>query len=201
MDVEARRASAAPEPLPCQARVRASYLKHVLKCVSALPAAEADDVRRRLGRALATVEGATRVDWLLPEVALALILAVDEGLGRERLRALYGAAMHSSLHGHLLAPLFSGIARMFALTPERIFRSAPAGYATIWRDGGVIAVESALSGRVVLRHAQLPALLRAPAFLEATAASFAAVPAEWGLPGRGEVAFDGHDTARYVIQW
>jgi hypothetical protein len=169
--------------------------------VSALAADEADDLRHRLGPALAAVEGATRVDWLPPEVALALVFAVDEGLGRERLRALYGAAMRSSLHGHLLAPLFSGIARMFELAPERIFRSAPAGYATIWREGGVIAVESAVSGRVVLRHSQLPPLLRAPAFLAATAASFEAVPAEWGLPGRAEVAFDGHDTARYAIQW
>jgi hypothetical protein len=188
------------EPALEAARVRASYLKHVLECVDALPNAAAADIRARLGPALAAIDGATRVDWLPPEVPLALIAAAEEVLGSAGMLRLYRAAMQSSLKGKLLSPLFSAVARMFGLSPERIFRSAPAGFASIWRDAGEIAVESSDPGCVVLHHTGIPVALRSSGFLAATAASFEVIPAECGLPGRSEVSRDGNG-ARYTIRW
>jgi hypothetical protein len=183
-------------------RVRASYVKHVLECVSGLPEADSTEIRNRVGPFLAAVRDATPVDWLSYQAPLALVSAADEVLGREGMRALYVAAMRSTFRGRLLGPLFSAVAKLFELAPERILRSAPAGFANIWRDAGDVVVVSAESGRVVLQHAPIPEPLRAPAFLAATAASFEAVPVECGRStARSEATLEGEGTVRYSIWW
>ena len=189
-------------PQPGIARVRASYLKHVLECVRRLPEADSTRIQERLGPLLEVVGDATPVDWLPYQTPIALLSAADEVLGREGLRALYLAAMRSAIRGRLLGPLFSAVAKMFELAPERILRSAPAGFANIWRGAGEIEVVSADTGCVVLRHASMPEALRSPAFLAATAASLEAVPVECGRPNvRSEAGLEGEDTARYTVWW
>jgi len=192
--------STPPDLKPGVARIRASYVKLVVECVRRLPDSESVEILGRVGPHLPAVEDSTRVDWLPYEVPLAFIHAADAVLGRQGLRALYLAATRSSFRGNLLAPLFSTVGRLFELSPERMFRSAPTGFASIWREAGEIGVESAVSGCVVLRHSSIPKALRSLAFLEVTAASFEALPAECGRAASSQVAFEG-DAARYIVRW
>jgi len=193
--------SALPELRPGAARIRASYLKLLLECVRRLPDAESAEILNRLGTHIAAVEDSTRVDWLPYEVPVAFLSTADGVLGREGLRALYLSATRFLLHGNLLAPLFSAFANLFELSPERMFRSAPAGFASIWRDAGDIGIKSVASGCVVLHHSPIPEVLRVSTFLEATAASFEALPVECGRSASSQVEFDGGDAARYIIRW
>lgn len=193
--------SAFAEPSPGAPQVRASYLKQVLEAIDRLPDGAPVRIRGRLGPALAVVEGATKVDWLSHDVPLAVLAAVEAEGGPERLRAVYLSAMRTALRGTLLGPLFSAITGLFGRTPERILRSAPSGFASIWRNAGAITVESAATGTVVLLHSGVPEVLQVPAFLAAIAASFEAIPAECGLAARSEVLLGGAGAARYAIRW
>jgi hypothetical protein len=193
--------SAIPEPSPGTPQVRASYLKQVLESIDRLTDGASSRIRERLGPALTVVEGATKVDWLPHDVPLAYLAAVMAEGGQERLRAVYLSAMRAALRGTLLGPLFSAITGLFGRTPERILRSAPSGFASIWRNAGAITVESSAKGCVVLLHSGVPEVLRVPAFLAATAASFEAIPAECGLAARSEVLLGGTGAARYAIRW
>lgn len=185
-------------------RFRAGLTKAVIDAIRRLPPVQSGPILETIGDDVrATIESASRTDWLDVEVMLGLDAALHETLGTEGFVGFWESFANSSTRIPVLRPLADGALRLFA-GPSNLFKLLPRGYGLIARDLGTIDVtadEDARRIELVLR--EVPKLSRPLLFAQACRGSFAGMLVMLGKTGAVEVDTSNVDsgTIRFVVTW
>jgi hypothetical protein len=193
-----RRSNGDGEPI----EVRASHLKDVIAGLERRGPALVHRIDTAHPRALASIQSATRAEWLPFELSMDVTRSLDQVAGRDETRAIYLEACLSSFRSGTLAPLFSSALRLFGPAPHRIARFIPWAWSAVWRGCGELVVEEARPGLVRVGHRGLPPDAMVDMFQDVCATCIGSIIAACGKRGGGSVdRRSDRDPIGYLLQW
>lgn len=187
------------------ALVRASFVRDNWRTIDSLGPGEAARVKRRISDATRElVEGASRVAWLPVATDVDVTEAIDETVGRERMRRCMKDGLLAAVEGPLLSPFRRSVQAIFGITPSAYLRRAPRAFDAIYRDAGRFEISDRAETELVVWYRQIPPEIGASeAYVVGMAGALEAAMVLAGRPrGMVDATFTkGAREAAFVCRW
>jgi hypothetical protein len=117
---------------------RAGWTKLAIQGVNRLPEDERARVRELVGaQMLARIREAATVSWLPGEAHLAVVRAVEQGLGTPKAHAFWRERMMRIFESSLVKGFLGSTLRLFDVTPYSVLRTSPPVYRFVTQNAGI----------------------------------------------------------------
>ncbi len=135
----------------------------------------------------ATIRDAGLFDWIDAAPYLALVRALETGLGGERARAFWQDHLREAFGRPLIKPLRVSAYALHGRSPWSLVRNAARAWSLVSRDCGAPRASSPADGEALVEFTDLPRVIRAtPEMLGVWAGNLRACIADAGRVGRVE---------------